>query len=233
MENEDGDLSLSLQCRSDLTGTLKASANADIEAMQARGQISLTDINVRPLLYHVALPGGLTTEDTQATVNVDFTVDGPETMNGRFDLQFPSLTVMRRDLKLDLDTVAVSGAIDVCRQEPVRVHRYPEVLASRHWIFLPPPASGPMDASGKSVIEVHAAASRLDVAVAGAVTRAIAGDLNAIRNAFSVAREGQLTDATYFAGFDIDETGWHLNQDESVGPPVPGVGDHPGHRCRP
>ena len=75
----------------------------------------------------------------------------------------------------------------------------------------------PVDAAGKSVIEVRAAASRLDVAVADTVTRAIAGDLDAIRTAFSVAREGQLTDATYFAGFDIDETGWHLNKMKAAG----------------
>ncbi len=216
VENEDGDLSLSLQCRSDLTGTLKASANADMEAMQARGQISLTDINVRPLLYHVALPGGLTIEDTQATVNVDFTVDGPETVNGRFDLQFPSLTVMRRDLKLDLDTVAVSGAVDYAgRGLSVSIDTLKSV---RPALDLSATASiRPEDAGGKSIIEVHAAASGLDVAVAGAVTRAIAGDLNAIRSAFSVAREGQLTDATYFAGFDIDETGWHLNKMKASG----------------
>ncbi|MBR9987400.1 MAG: AsmA-like C-terminal domain-containing protein [Desulfosarcina sp.] len=227
VENEDGDLSLSLQCRSDLPGTLKASANADIETMQARGQISLTDINVRPLLYHVALPGSLTTEDTQATVNVDFTVDGPETMNGRFDLQFPSLTVMRRDLKLDLDTVAASGVIDVAGN---RLSVSIDTLNSlQPALDLSAAASiRPVGASGKSVIEVHAAANGLDVAVAAAVTRAIAGDLNAIRNAFSVAREGQLTDATYFAGFDIDETGWHLNEMKASGHLSQGLVTIPG-----
>ncbi len=211
VRNGDGELSLSLQCRSGLTGTLKASANADIAAMQARGQISFTDIDVRPLLFHAALPGGITTEDTQATVNVDFTVDGPETVNGRFDLQFPSLTVMRRDLKLDLGTVAVSGAIDYAGK---RLSVSIDTLKSlRPALDLSATASiRPKDAIGRSVMEVHAAASGLDVAVAGSVTRAIAGDLDAIRTAFSVARAGHLTDATYFAGFDIDETGWHLNK---------------------
>ena len=214
--NNDGDLSLSLQCRSDLTGTLNASANADIAAMQARGQISLADINLRPLLFHAALPGGITTEDTRATVNVDFTVDGPERMNGRFDLQFPSLTVMRRDLKLDLDTVAVAGTVDYADK---RLSVSVDTLKSvRPALDLSAAAIiRPVDAAGKSVIEVRAAASRMDVAVADMVTRAIAGDLNAIRTAFSVAREGHLTDATYFAGFDIDESGWHLKKMKAAG----------------
>jgi len=214
--NDDGDLSLSLQCRSDLTGTLDASATADIEAMQAGGQISLADINVRPLLFHATLPGGITTEDTRAAVNVDFTVDGPETVHGRFDLQFPSLTVMRKGLKLDLDTVAVSGAVDYAGKSlSVSIET---LKSAQPALDLSAAASiGPVDAAGKSVIEVHAAASELDVAVAGAVTRAIAGDLDAIRTAFSVAREGHLADATYFAGFDIDESGWHLKKMKAAG----------------
>ncbi len=214
--NNDGDLSLSLQCRSDLTGTLNASANADIAAMQARGQISLTGINLRPLLFHTALPGGITTEDTRATVNVDFTVDGPERMNGRFDLQFPSLTVMRRDLKLGLDTVAVAGSVDyTVKSLSVSVDT---LKSAKPALDLSAAAIiRPVDAAGKSVIEVRAAASRMDVAVADTVTRAIAGDLNAIRTAFSVARQGHLTDATYFAGFDIDESGWHLKKMKAAG----------------
>jgi len=216
VRNDDGDLSLNLQCRSDLTGTLNASANADIAAMQARGQISLTGINLRPLLFHAALPGGITTEDTRATVDVDFTVDGPETMHGRFDLQFPSLTVMRRDLKLGLDTVAVAGSVDyTVKSLSVSVDT---LKSAKPALDLSAAAIiRPVDAAGKSVIEVRAAASRMDVAVADMVTRAIAGDLNAIRTAFSVARQGHLTDATYFAGFDIDESGWHLKKMKAAG----------------
>jgi hypothetical protein len=216
VENDDGDLSLSLQCRSDLTGTLNASANADIAAMQIRGQISLTDINVRPLLFHAALPGGITTEDTRATVDVAFTVDGPETVHGRFDLQLSSLTVMRRDLKLGLDTVAVAGTADYADKSlSVSVDT---LKSAKPALDLSAAASiRPVDAAGRSVIEVRAAASRLDVAVADTVTRAIAGDLKAIRTAFSVARQGHLTEATYFAGFDIDESGWHLKKMKAAG----------------
>ena len=214
--NDDGDLSLSLQCRSDLTGTLNASATADIEAMQARGQISLADINVRPLLFHATLPGGITTDNTRAAVNVDFTVDGPETVHGRFDLQFPSLTVIRRGLELDLDTVAVAGTVDYADKSlSVSIETLKSVQPA---LDLSAAASiRPVDTTGKSVFEVRAAASELDVAVADTVTRAIAGDLGAIRTAFSIAREGQLTEATYFAGFDIDETGWHLNKMKAAG----------------
>jgi hypothetical protein len=52
-----------------LTGRLDLSASADIQAMQASGQITLTDINLRPLLFHASFPGGITSEDTHAATN--------------------------------------------------------------------------------------------------------------------------------------------------------------------
>ncbi len=214
--NEDGDLSLNLHCRSDITGRLDLSAIADIQTMQASGKITLTDINLRPLLFHESLPGGITTEDTHATVSATFTVDGPETVNGRFDLQFPFLTVMRKDRKLKLGTVAISGAVDYAGRnlsltlDTLRSDQ-PALELSAAATFKP------AENEGRSVFEVRAAASGLDVAVADTVTRAIAGDLDAIRTAFSVAREGHLTDATYFAGFDIDESGWHLKKMKAAG----------------
>ena len=75
---------------------------------------------------------------------------------------------------------------------------------------------------------MRAATGSLDVAVASAVTRAIAGDLNEIRTAFSVAKEGWLTDASYFAGFDIDETGWHLKKMKAAGRLSQGLVTIPG-----
>jgi hypothetical protein len=215
-DNDNGDLSLNLQCRSDLTGNLNASAKADIEAMQASGQISFTDINVRPLLFYASLPGGITTEDTQATVNATFTVAGPKRSSSRFDLRFPSLTVMRSDLKLDLDTVAVSGSVDYADKSlSVSIDT---LESAQPALELSAAASlRPTDDPGKSVIEVNAATGELDVAVAGTVTRAIAGDLDGIRTAFSVAREGHLTDATYFAGFDVGRIRMALKKMKAAG----------------
>ncbi len=227
VENDDGELSLSLQCRSDLTGKLKASANADIEAMRARGHISATNINVRPLLIHAALPGGITTDDTRAAVEADFTVGGPETVNGRFDLKIPFLRVMRRDLKLDLNTVAVSGAVDYAGGSlSVSINALKSVQPA---LDISAAANiRPEGATGRSAVEVRATAHRLDVAVAGAVARAIAGDLDEIRTAFSVAKAGQLSNASYFAGFDIDETGWQLNKMKAAGHLSRGVVTIPG-----
>ena len=214
--NDDGDLSLNLRCRSELTGNLTASAKADIVAMQASGEISFTDINVRPLLFHAALSSGITTEDTRAMVKASFTIDGPETVSVRFELQFPSLTVMRKGLKLDLDSVAVSGSIDYA-DKSLSVS-FDTLRSAEPALDLSATASlRPTSDAGRSVIEVQAAAGRLDMAVAGAATRAIAGDLEEIRTAFSVAKEGRLTDATYFAGFDVDETGWHLKKMKASG----------------
>ncbi|MFO7715929.1 AsmA-like C-terminal domain-containing protein [Desulfosarcina sp.] len=214
--NNDGDLSLNLQCRSDLTGRLDLRADADIQSLQASGKISLTDLNIRPLLIHAALPGGIISEDTQAAVNVNFTVDGPESVNGRFDLQFPSLTALRKDLKLTLDTVAASGEFGFADKGlSVSI----DTLTSAQPALDLSAAAGitPTGDAGRSVFEVRASAGELDVAVAGAATRAIAGDLAGVRTAFSVAREGQLTHATYFAGFDINATGWHLKKMQAAG----------------
>jgi hypothetical protein len=227
VENDDGNLSLSLQCRSDLTGNLKASANADVEAMQAKGHVSFSAINVRPVLSHATLPGGITTDDTLATVNADVTIAGPETVHGRFDLQIPSLTVMRKGLKLDLDTVAGAGTADYSGKHlsvSIETLRSAEPALDLSAVA----TIQAVDTAGRSVMEVHAAAKGLDVAVAGAVTRAIAGDLDEIRTAFSVARQGQLTEATYFAGFDIDATGWHLNKMKASGHLSQGLVTIPG-----
>ena len=225
--NDQGDLSLSLHCRSDITGRLDLSANADIQATQASGKITLTDMNLRPLIFHASLPGGITTEDTHATVNATFSVNGSETVSGRFDLQFPSLTVMRKDLRLDLDTVAISGAVDYADKglsvaiDSLKLMQPALDLSATASLT---PAGDP----GRSVFDVRAAARELNVAVAGAATRAIAGDLDEIRTAFSVAREGRLTDASYFAEFDIDETGWHLKKMKAAGHLSQGLVTIPG-----
>ncbi|MBC2741806.1 MAG: hypothetical protein HGJ93_01840, partial [Desulfosarcina sp.] len=227
VENDDGNLSLNLLCRSDLTGNLDVSAKADIEAMQASGQVTLTDINVRPLLFYASLPGDITTEDTQATVKATFTVDGPETMHCRFDLQFPSLTVMRKGLKLDLDAATIAGAVDYADKSlslsiDTLQSAQPALDLSAAAIIKP------AGDAGRSVIEVRATASQLDVAVAGAVTRAIAGDLDAIRTAFSVAKEGHLTDATYFAGFETGSNGLQLTKMKAAGHLAQGLVTIPG-----
>ena len=225
--NDDGELSLSLHCRSGVTGRLDLRATADIQTLQASGKISLTDINLRPLIFHASLPGGITTEDTHATINASFTVNGPETVNGRFDLQFPSLTVMRRDLKLKLDAVAISGAVEYANRnlsltlDTLRSVQPALELSAAATVR-------PVENEGRSVFEVHAAARGLDVAVAGAATRAIAGDLDEIRTAFSVAKKGRLADASYFAGFDIDESGWHLKKMKAAGRLSKGLVTIPG-----
>jgi hypothetical protein len=227
VHNNGGDLSLTLQCRSDLTGNLTASANADVEAMQARGRIWLTDINARPLMVYAPLPGGITIQDTQATVNATFTVTGPKSVSSRFDLRLPSLMVMRGDRKLEMDTVAVSGTADYADKSLSL--SIDTLQAARPALNLSATASlKPTESLGKSVVEVNAATGELDVAVAGTVSRAIAGDLDAIRTAFSVAKKGRLTDVSYHAGFDVNATGWHLNKMKAAGHMAQGLVTIPG-----
>jgi hypothetical protein len=209
VQNNDGNLALSLDCRSDVTGKLNIRASAGIEATQVSGEIRLDGMDVRPLLLHATLPGGITTENTRATLSATFSVDGSATVQSRFALQFPSLTVMRKDLKLNLDGVAMAGTIDYAGKNlSVSIDSLRSVQPA---LELSAAARiTPGGDAGRSMIEVHAAARELDVAVAGAVTRAIAGDRQKIRTAFGVARQGHLTDAAYWARFETGSNGLRL-----------------------
>jgi hypothetical protein len=85
-----------------------------------------------------------------------------------------------------------------------------------------------MEDAGGAVVELHAGARQLDVVTAAAVTRAIAGDLDDIQTAFSVARKGELTDASYFAGFETGGEGWQLTTMRASGHLAGGLVTIPG-----
>ena len=225
--NDDGRLSLVLRCRSDLTGYVELRAAADQASMEAGGQISVSDINVRPLLFHAALPGGITAGDTRAMAKGSFTIDGPDRLNGRFDLRFPSLTVMRRGRELTVKNAAATGSIDYSAKGlSISVDTLRSVQPE---LSISGAASlKPDDDAGRSVVNVQAAARELDIATAGAVSRLIAGDLDEIRTAFSAAREGQLTDASFFAGFEAGGDGWQLTTMRASGHLTGGLVTIPG-----
>ena len=227
VKNDSGDLSLNLHCRSDLSATVDLNARADIAAGQASGKATLTGINVRPLFAYAALPGGIATEDTRATINTTFTLNGPETVHSRFDLQFPTLAVMRKNLKLNLETVAISGTVDYAGESlSVSIDT---LQSAQPALDLTAAASiAPVGEAGMSVVEVHAAAGRLDVATAGFITQAIAGDLEAIKTAFAVAKEGDLTDATYLAKFETAGNGLRLTKMKASGHITRGLVTIPG-----
>ena len=230
VENSDGDLSLNGHCQSDLTGNLNVHAKADIATTQASGQITLTDLNVRPLLLHATLPAGITAENTRARFTATVKVDGPETMHGRFDLRFPSLTVLRKGLKLAFDTAAISGNVDYADQSlSLSNVSFESVQPALN--LAAAAVIQPTGAAGGSVIDVHATTGELDVAVAAAVTRAIAGDLDEIRTAFGMAKEGRLTDAAYFAKLATGGEGLQLTQMKASGRLAQGRITIPGIRA--
>ena len=208
-ENREGDLSFNLSCQSNLADKLHVSANADLRAKQARGQIMLTGLDVRPLLASASLPGGIATASTHARLAASFTIDGRETMQSRFNLQFPSLTIMRKELKLDLDRAVVSGSMDYTGKH-LSIAIDALQAAEPAFDVSAAVSIAPVADAGTSAVHVQAATDKLDVATAAAITKAIAGDLNAIRTAFSVAKEGLLTRATYFAGFQSNGDGLQL-----------------------
>jgi hypothetical protein len=215
-KNDGAALRLNLGCRSTLTGNLDMDFQADIKAGEAGGDIRAADLNLRPLLHYASLPGGIVTENTHAEAKVSFSLDAPETVNSHFSLSFPKLTVMRKNLKLDLVTAEISGtvnhgkngltlSIDTLQsaQPALRLSAGATVTAAKE--------------TNRSEIEIHAAARELDIATAGQVTRSIAGDLDDIRTAFAVAREGTLTDATYSARFEADSDGHRLVSMKAAG----------------
>ena len=117
VENHADDLSMYLSCSSDPIGNLYIKAKADIGEQRADGRITLTDLNLQPLLLQAYLPGGITTEATRAEFEATFSVNGPESLHSRFDLRFPSLIVMRNDLKLDLDEYYVIFTFTVMEED--------------------------------------------------------------------------------------------------------------------
>jgi len=197
-KNDGAALRMDLNCRSTLTGNLDMDFNADIKSGKAGGDIRAADLNLRPLLHYASLPGGIVTENTHAEAKVSFSIDDPETVNSHLNLSFPELTVMRKNMKLDLVSAEISGTVNLgdngltlsidnlqSAQPPLRLSAGATVTAVKE--------------TNRSEIRLHAAARELDVATAGQVTRSIAGDLDDIQTAFAVAREGTLTDATYSA----------------------------------
>ncbi|MGA6924900.1 MAG: AsmA-like C-terminal domain-containing protein [Desulfosarcina sp.] len=215
-ENKNGRLSLNLHGRSDDIGTVALSAHADAATLTASGQLTLAELNLRPLLNLASLPGGVATGDTRASARMDFSVDGFKKMQSRFSLQVPALEILRNDRTLHLKTVAVSGTFtyengSVVLSVDSLDTQQPPLSLSASVTFSP---AGP---SGKADLQVHAATDELDVDMAGRVTRAIAGDLKSIQTAFDVARDGYLTHATYSAGFDVDGAGWRLKTMKASG----------------
>ena len=214
--NDDGNLLINLDGRSELTGDLELKFEASIENRQASGQISISDINLGPLLAYAPLPADISVADTRATVEATVTVSSPETVHSRFDLRFPSLTVMRKGRRLDLETVVIAGSLDYADKK--KILSFDTLQSATPPLNLSATAAiTPAGESERAILEVNAAAKRLDVAVASQVTRAIAGDLKAIHTAFSYAKQGMLTDVTYFAAFDVDPKGWQPNKMKAAG----------------
>ncbi len=216
VSSDDGDLALTLRCQSDSFGQLVLSGSADIEASQASGKISLTGINLHPLQNYVSLPGGLSTQETQATINATVSLDGPETLHSRFDLRLPSLTVMRKSRQLDLEAVAIGGTLTYAEKQLTlsldKLQSEQPALDLTASASITPAGQG----ADRSIIEVNAAARQLDVAVASQVSRAI-GYMKDIQTAFAVARQGLLTDVIFMVAFDKGPSDWRQTKIKATG----------------
>ena len=206
-ENDNGRHFLSLECRTAVAGRLEIGLHADSGASTARGTITADDLNLRPILHYASLPGGLLTADTHARANASFTVAGVGAVNGRFHLRLPDLTVVRNSRQLDLTAVNIAGDFDAGASG---LHlRFDRLQSARPAVNLSAGARIRIDQeTNRQTIELQAEADRLEVAVAGQAIRAIAGDLEAVRTAFAVAREGIVTDAGYAARWEEDGNGY-------------------------
>jgi hypothetical protein len=217
VENTNGELALDLSAASDFGGDLHLILSVDAHASQADGTLSLTDVNLRPLLSSVRLPWGLAIDDTRLAARIDFTIVDPQTVQAQFDIQAPGVTVLRDSRRLDLLAVGAAGRL---------------ALDNRQWLLtldrlqarqpaLDLSAAATLRRGGDSDpirVDLHAKAGALDVAAVGAAARAIAGDRRRVQTAFRVARAGRLTDVTYFAGFDRDQAaGWRMDRMTAAG----------------
>lgn len=215
-ENNIGRLAVKLECRSTISGPILADISADPQKKTASGSIHIADLNLRPIFYYASLPGDIRTEPTQAKMDIALRIEGPETVTGHFNLRLPSLTIMRRDQKLDLSSVVVAGALNAGQGRIGltlgTLHSAQPTLDLSAGIQI-----GSHEKTGQPVIDLHAAARQLDIAVAGTVTQAIAGDQQAIRTAFAVAREGKLTGATYDVRFEVGNDGYRPTRMKAAG----------------
>ncbi|BBO78941.1 hypothetical protein DSCW_63580 [Desulfosarcina widdelii] len=215
-ENDGTALRLNLGCRSTLTGNLDMDFHADVKAGKAGGDIRAAELNLRPLLHYASLPGGIVTENTHAESKVSFSVDAPEMVNSHFSLGFPKLAVMRKNLKLDLVSAEISGKVNY--GENGLTLSIDTLQSAQPALRLSAGATvTSVKETNRSEIELHAAAQELDVATASQVTRSIVGDLDEIRTAFDVAREGTLTNATYSARFESGSDGPRLISMKAAG----------------
>ena len=209
-------LSLDLSCSSSVIKKIKIQATVDIIRSQAKGSISLTDIDPHLILSHVSLPAGISMSSTQASANLDFTINGTAKTNSRFHLEVPTLVIKRNDRALKLSAATLSGEIGYeKRQLSLRLDtiaiQQPALNLSADAILVH------NENTGTANLRLSAAAEQLDVALAADVSRAIAGDQDSIRTAFDVARAGTLAGPVYSAVFNYDQTGWHLGKMKASG----------------
>jgi hypothetical protein len=216
VENDEGDLSLDLDCTSDLVGELRFSAMADSAARRASGKIFLNGLDLRPLLLYLLPPDGIRTADTRAALDIDFRIDSLDKMQGRFGFNAPRLTVMRKGRSLELAAVRLSGNMQYSKE---RLSLSIDSLKTRQ-PALDLSAAATLEAHGPNAeptLSLRAAAKQLDVAVAARTVRAIAGDLQGVRDAFNVVKTGRVADATFFAGLAKNHSGWRLTRMKATG----------------
>ncbi len=225
--NDSGNLLINLDCRSELTGELALKFEASIESRQASGQISISDISLGPLLAYAPLPADITVADTRTAVEATVTVSSPETVHSRFDLRFPSLTVTRKGRRLDLETVVIAGSLEYTDKK--KVLSFDTLQSAKPPLNLSATAAiAPAAESGRALLEINADTRQIDIGVASQVTRDLVGDLKAIRTAFNIAKQGILTDVTYFAAFDVDPKGWQPKKMKAAGHIAQGLVTIPG-----
>ena len=211
LKNDGNHLRLAIEGRSDFMDEISIGADADTTSLSATGNILLTGLDLFALTENGAIFGNLGddlgTASGRATVKTEFTVHGPNALDGRLDVRLPNLSVKRKKQSLELQSVVVAGGYELTDRglsvtlDTIQSNK-PALDLSANTII------GPTKDKDGTTMVFRAAANRLDVAVAGDVARDLFGDLDSIQTAFTVAREGILTDVNYFAEFTSQDDGW-------------------------
>lgn len=216
LTNTDERVAVVLSARSSLADSIRLEAWADVADKRVQGTLNVGRFNPRQLILYTALPAGIAVGDTRASLNVRFTIDGPQTAEARLKAAMPQLVVTRNDRRLSLAEPQFEGALRYDGQaltlamDTITTRRPALALSATATLSRESQTSQPH-------LTLQAGTKQLDIAVAADVTRAIAGDLKAIRTAFGVAREGRLTDAAFTAVMRRGAGRWTIDRMAAAG----------------
>ncbi len=206
-----------LSCKSNLIENVDVQASVDIARSRIAGNISLTAINPDPILLRLSPPPRITLAETKVDANLDFTIDGTDKANCRFQFQAPTVGLLKngdRTLTLSAATLAGEMAYEQ-RQLSLRLNT---ITTDQPALDFTAAAILTSEVeTNHATLTLSAEAKQLDIAVINDLTRAVAGDQESIRTAIDMVRAGMLVAPSFTATLNSDQTGWQVDEMKATG----------------